>query len=177
MKINPLLSVKNLSISFKKEDTYRRVLHSINFDVQKNEILGVVGESGSGKSITALAVMQLLKNAKVEGDIVFNQLNLNHTTEIENIRGKKISMIFQEPMSALNPSMKCGRQVSEILLQHENINETEANNEVINLFERVKIPMPKQAFEKYPHELSGGQQQRVMIAMAIACKPDLLIAD
>ncbi len=177
MKINPLLSVKNLSISFKKEDTYRRVLHSINFDVQKNEILGVVGESGSGKSITALAVMQLLKNAKVEGDIVFNQLNLNYTTEIENIRGKKISMIFQEPMSALNPSMKCGRQVSEILLQHENINETEANNEVINLFERVKIPMPKQAFEKYPHELSGGQQQRVMIAMAIACKPDLLIAD
>ncbi len=177
MKINPLLSVKNLSISFKKEDTYRRVLHSINFDVQKNEILGVVGESGSGKSITALAVMQLLKNAKVEGDIVFNQLNLNYTTEIENIRGKKISMIFQEPMSALNPSMKCGRQVSEILLQHENINETEPNNEVINLFERVKIPMPKQAFEKYPHELSGGQQQRVMIAMAIACKPDLLIAD
>ncbi|MDG1777773.1 MAG: ABC transporter ATP-binding protein [Flavobacteriaceae bacterium] len=177
MKINPLLSVKNLSISFKKEDTYRRVLHSINFDVQKNEILGVVGESGSGKSITALAVMQLLKNAKVEGDIVFNQLNLNYTTEIESIRGKKISMIFQEPMSALNPSMKCGRQVSEILLQHENISETEANNEVINLFERVKIPMPKQAFEKYPHELSGGQQQRVMIAMAIACKPDLLIAD
>lgn len=179
MKINPLLSVKDLSIAFKKKDTYRQVLHSVSFDVQKNEILGVVGESGSGKSITALAVMQLLKNAKVEGEIVFKDVDLNtlQTKKMEAIRGKKISMIFQEPMSALNPSMKCGRQVSEVLLQHETISEAEADSEVIHLFERVKIPMPKQAFEKYPHELSGGQQQRVMIAMAIACKPDLLIAD
>ena len=179
MKINPLLSVKDLSIAFKKKDTYRQVLQGVSFDVQKNEILGVVGESGSGKSITALAVMQLLKNAKVEGEIVFKDVNLNtlQTKKMEAIRGKKISMIFQEPMSALNPSMKCGEQVSEVLLQHETISETEADSEVIHLFERVKIPMPKQAFEKYPHELSGGQQQRVMIAMAIACKPDVLIAD
>ena len=179
MKINPLLSVKDLSITFKKKDAYRQVLQGVSFDVQKNEILGVVGESGSGKSITALAVMQLLKNAKVEGEIVFKDVDLNtlQTKKMEAIRGKKISMIFQEPMSALNPSMKCGEQVSEVLLQHESISEAEADSEVIHLFERVKIPMPKQAFEKYPHELSGGQQQRVMIAMAIACKPDLLIAD
>ncbi len=179
MKINPLLNVKDLSIAFKKKDTFRKVLHGVSFDVQKNEILGVVGESGSGKSITALAVMQLLKNAKVEGEIVFKDVDLNtlQTKKMEAIRGKKISMIFQEPMSALNPSMKCGRQVSEVLLQHETMSEAEADSEVVHLFERVKIPMPKQAFEKYPHELSGGQQQRVMIAMAIACKPDLLIAD
>lgn len=179
MKINPLLSVKDLSIAFKKKETYRQVLQGVRFDVHKNEILGVVGESGSGKSITALAVMQLLKNAKVEGDIVFKDVDLNtlQTKKMEAIRGKNISMIFQEPMSALNPSMKCGEQVSEVLLQHETISEAEADSEVIRLFERVKIPMPEQAFEKYPHELSGGQQQRVMIAMAIACKPDLLIAD
>ena len=179
MKINPLLSVKDLSIAFKKKETYRQVLQGVRFDVHKNEILGVVGESGSGKSITALAVMQLLKNAKVEGEIVFKDVDLNtlQTKKMEAIRGKNISMIFQEPMSALNPSMKCGEQVSEVLLQHETISEAEADSEVIRLFERVKIPMPEQAFEKYPHELSGGQQQRVMIAMAIACKPDLLIAD
>ena len=132
MKIKPLLSVKNLSISFEKKETYRQVLQGVRFDVQKNEILGVVGESGSGKSITALAVMQLLKNAKVEGEIVFKGVDLNtlQTKKIEAIRGKKISMIFQEPMSALNPSMKCGEQVSEVLLQHETISEAEADSAV-----------------------------------------------
>jgi len=179
MKNQHLLTVKNLNISFKKNDAQYSALHGINFDVHKNEILGLVGESGSGKSITALAIMRLLHNAIIEGAIVFDGLDLNKASkkEIERIRGKKISMVFQEPMSALNPSMKCGTQVSEVLLQHETITEAEANTEVIRLFEQVKIPLPNQAFNKYPHELSGGQQQRIMIAMAVACKPDLLIAD
>ena len=137
MKNQHLLTVKNLNISFKKNDAQYSALHGINFDVHKNEILGLVGESGSGKSITALAIMRLLHNAIIEGAIVFDGLDLNKASkkEIERIRGKKISMVFQEPMSALNPSMKCGTQVSEVLLQHETITEAEANTEVIRLFE------------------------------------------
>ena len=179
MKNHPLLRIENLSVAFKKNAIIKRILHSISFDVFKNEILGVVGESGSGKSITALSIMRLLKTTQIEGEIIYDDMNLNTLPlkKMERIRGRKISMIFQEPMSALNPSMRCGVQVKEVLLQHNIVPKKEVYSEIFRLFKSVKIPNPEHAFNKYPHELSGGQQQRVMIAMAIACKPDILIAD
>lgn len=178
---NPLLSVKNVSISFNNNGRDGKVVHNISFDILANEIVGIVGESGSGKSVTSMAIMQLLNknNSTVSGEILFKGRDLNTASKhkIQAIRGRHIAMIFQEPMSALNPSMRCGKQVEEILIQHNIVSKNDAKGEVLNLFESVKIPTPKEAFYKYPHELSGGQQQRVMIAMAIACKPDLLIAD
>ena len=179
MKHQPLICVKNLSIAFKKNGITKHILHNISFDVYKNEILGIVGGSGSGKSITALSIMRLLKTPHIEGEIVYDNLDLNTipSKKMERIRGYKISMIFQEPMSALNPSMRCGDQLIEMLLQHNIVVSKNANAEVIRLFESVKITNPEHAINKYPHELSGGQQQRIMIAMAVACKPDVLIAD
>lgn len=178
----PLLSINNLEISFKKEGVYSAVIKSISYDLKENEILGIVGESGSGKSVSSLAIMGLLPAAisKIsEGTIVFagkNVADLNQR-ELQNLRGNEIAMIFQEPMSSLNPSLKCGFQVQEILLQHTKLSNSEAKLETLLLFEKVKLPNPDILFEKYPHEISGGQKQRVMIAMAIACKPQLLIAD
>ena len=179
MKHQPLICVKNLSIAFKKDGITKHILHNMSFDVYKNEILGIVGESGSGKSITALSIMRLLKTPHIEGKIVYDDMDLNTipSKKMERIRGYKISMIFQEPMSALNPSIRCGDQLKEMLLQHNIVVSKNANAEVIRLFESVKIPNPEHAINKYPHELSGGQQQRIMIAMAVACKPDVLIAD
>ena len=176
-----LLSVKNLTISFSSEKKETQVLYGVSFDIHSNEILGVVGESGSGKSVTSLAIMGLLplNIAKVSGEIFYNHtslLDLNNK-ELQSIRGNEVAMIFQEPMSSLNPSMKCGKQVLEILLQHTNISKTEAKKEVLSLFEKVKLPDGTRAYNSYPHQLSGGQKQRIMIAMAIACKPKLLIAD
>jgi len=144
--------------------------------------LGIVGESGSGKSISSLAILGLLpkKISKISsGHIIYNNEDLTQLSSkaFKNIRGKKIAMIFQEPMSSLNPSMTCGKQVQEILLQHTSLSKKEAENETILLFEKVKLPQVKETYNKYPHEISGGQKQRVMIAMAIACKPDILIAD
>ena len=177
----PVLSLKNTSISFKNDGHKKTVVHNLSFDVFKNEIVGIVGESGSGKSVTSLAIMQLLSktNCHVSGNILFDGINLNTAKKqtLQAIRGRRIAMIFQEPMSALNPSMRCGKQVEEILIQHRVLPKSEVKEEVLHLFEKVKIPNPKQTFQKYPHELSGGQQQRIMIAMAIACKPDILIAD
>lgn len=178
----PLLSVKNVSISFAHGGTNSTVVQQVSFDVLSNEIIGIVGESGSGKSVTSLAIMQLLterSNGKISGEILFDGLDLITASkqDMQAIRGGRIAMIFQEPMSALNPSMRCGKQVEEILTQHNIVPENEAKEEVLKLFENVKIPTPKDVFYKYPHELSGGQQQRIMIAMAIACKPNLLIAD
>ncbi|MDN3723222.1 ABC transporter ATP-binding protein [Aequorivita sp. SDUM287046] len=179
--MNKLLAIKNLTISFGKKDTFSPVVHDISFDVFENEILGIVGESGSGKSVTSLAILGLLpkKETKLNGQINYGERNLLYTDEksFRNIRGKEIAMIFQEPMSALNPSLKCGFQVSEILRHHFNMNTSEAKRETIALFEKVKLPRPKDIFNSYPHQISGGQMQRVMIAMAIACKPKLLIAD
>ena len=182
MKQSPILSVQNLSIAFKSNVGLNEVLHGISYALFPNEILGIVGESGSGKSVASLAVMGLLppkKSVISSGEILFkNEDLLFYTqTQLEALRGQKIAMIFQEPMSALNPSMCCGTQVAEILLQHTTTTQKEAKNEVLRLFDAVKIPAPKDTFKKYPHEISGGQQQRVMIAMAIACKPDVLIAD
>lgn len=177
MKKN-ILSVTDLSIAFNGNE----VIHNISFNLKENEILGIVGESGSGKSVSSLAILGLLpkKISKItSGSILFQDEDLTKVSPkaFQNIRGKKIAMIFQEPMSSLNPSMTCGKQVQEILLQHTNLSKKEAENETISLFEKVKLPEVKHTYTKYPHEISGGQKQRVMIAMAIACKPDVLIAD
>ena len=180
--MSPILSVKDLKIAFKSLNCSKEVVHGITYNLYQDEILGVLGESGSGKSVTSLAVMGLLsftKGVSVKGEILFNNENIVNYSQnkLEKIRGRKIAMIFQEPMSALNPSICCGKQVEEILLHHVNITSKEAQKEVIRLFNAVKIPDAINTFNKYPHEISGGQQQRVMIAMAIACKPKILIAD
>lgn len=176
-----LLEYQNVFISFLNQKEWKTVLFDTSFKVYTNEILGIVGESGSGKSITSLAAMGLLpqKKTKIEGNILFKNKNTANFSEKDwrNFRGKSISMIFQEPMSSLNPSMKCGEQVAEMLRQHTALTSLEIKNEVISLFNRVKLPLPEITYNKYPHQISGGQKQRVMIAMAIACKPDLLIAD
>ena len=182
MKQSPILIIKNLHVAFKTEGGLNEVLHGISYNLYSDEILGIVGESGSGKSVASLAIMGLLplkSGVTTLGEVIFNAENLIDYSQkqLEAIRGKKIAMIFQEPMSALNPSICCGKQVQEILLQHTNITTKEANEEVIRLFNAVKLPEPKKTYKKYPHEISGGQQQRVMIAMAIACKPQILIAD
>jgi peptide/nickel transport system ATP-binding protein len=180
---NPiLLEVKNLSISFFNKKKETKIIHSISYYLNTNEILGIVGESGSGKSVSSLAILGLLpKNISkiTSGTIHFNGQDLSSLSqkEFQHIRGNDIAMIFQEPMSSLNPSMTCGKQVIEILLQHTSLSKAKAKAETLSLFEKVKLPLPDRIYKAYPHEISGGQKQRVMIAMAIACKPKLLIAD
>lgn len=178
----PILEVKNVQIDFRNKNSWKTVIHGSSFQVLPNQILGIVGESGSGKSVTSLALLGLLprKNSRIKtGSILFNGDELIDKKEEEflSIRGKKIAMIFQEPMTALNPTLCCGEQVAETLRAHTNLSEKEIKQEVINLFEKVKLPFPLELYKKYPHQISGGQQQRVMIAMAISCKPELLIAD
>ncbi len=182
MQQSPILIIKNLHVAFKTESGLNEVLCGISYNLYSDEVLGIVGESGSGKSVASLAIMGLLplkSGVTTLGEVMFNAENLIDCSQkqLESIRGKKIAMIFQEPMSALNPSICCGKQVEEILLQHTNITTKEANKEVVRLFNAVKLPEPKKTYKKYPHEISGGQLQRVMIAMAIACKPEILIAD
>lgn len=177
-----LLSVKKLSISFNGNNVLSKAVNSISFDVYENEIVGVIGESGSGKSVTALSLMRLIQfseKTKFSGTVTYKGMDIKELSEkeIQSVRGREIAMVFQEPMSALNPSMTCGSQVREILLHHDVVNKKDLNDEVLRLFNSVKIPDAHMAVQKYPHELSGGQQQRVMIAMAIACKPKILIAD
>lgn len=176
------LEIKNLSLSFGENE----ILKNVSFSVPKGKIIGVVGESGSGKSITSLAIMGLLtKNAKVSGEskILFQNesetidlLKLNQE-EKRKFRGNEIGMIFQEPMTSLNPSIRCGEQVEESIRLHLKLNKDQAKKRVIELFEKVLLPNPERIYKAYPHELSGGQRQRVMIAMAISCEPKILIAD
>jgi peptide/nickel transport system ATP-binding protein len=178
----PILQIQNLSIGFGSENQYRTVLHEINWELFSNEILGIVGESGSGKSVGCFAIAGLLpaKKAKItQGKILFEGIDLYTQTEKEwqQLRGKHIGMVFQEPMSALNPSMTCGRQIEEVLAQHTQLAKTEIKNKVLQLLEQVKLPYPERIYQSYPHQISGGQKQRVVIAMAIACEPKILIAD
>lgn len=179
---NQLLTINNLSISFFSGKEENKVVKNVSFSLDKNEILGIVGESGSGKSVTTLSILGLLpKNiSKIKnGEIIFEGQSLQNLSDnkLKKLRGNSISMIFQEPMSALNPSMTCGRQVAEILVRHKSLSPKAAKKETLQLFEKVKLPIPNEIYNKYPHQISGGQMQRVMIAMAIACKPKILIAD
>jgi peptide/nickel transport system ATP-binding protein len=174
--MSSLLNIHNLSIAFKGQT----VVKEVSFSLPTNQILGVVGESGSGKSVTAKAIMGLLgSNAELRGELNFNGADILRMSdaEVRRLRGKKIAMIFQEPMSSLNPSMRCGAQVAEILEQHTKLSSTAIKTEVLRLFDQVKLPRPRELYKAYPHEISGGQKQRVMIAMAMACQPELLIAD
>ncbi|QNK76758.1 ABC transporter ATP-binding protein [Winogradskyella sp. PAMC22761] len=177
-----LLQVEGLNISFYKDKIENQIIKNSSFHINKNEIVAVVGESGSGKSISSLALIGLLPKqiSKItSGTIQFEDKNLVELSdkEFQAIRGIEIAMIFQEPMSSLNPSMRCGKQVEEILKQHFKLSTSKIKTEVLNLFNKVKLPNPDRIYKAYPHEISGGQKQRVMIAMAIACKPKLLIAD
>ena len=181
----PLLEIKNLKVSF---DTKEGIVHAVNdlsFTINKGETIGIVGESGSGKSVTALSIMRLLPTeGKISGNVIYqtpNNDSINLTdlplSEMQKFRGNDIAMIFQEPMTSLNPVFSCGKQVAEAIILHKKISSTEARERTIALFEKVKLPRSVQMFDSFPHQLSGGQKQRVMIAMAMSCNPSVLIAD
>lgn len=184
----PLLSVENLSVGFHQEAEIRTALHDISFQVNRGEIVAVVGESGSGKSVSSLSILQLLPQKTtryLNGKIAFTPsgskeaLNLLEASgmKLRSIRGNEIAMIFQEPMSALNPVFTCGNQVMEAIRTHTGVSAKDARLKTVDLFQKVQLPEPELVLKKYPHQLSGGQKQRVMIAMALACEPSLLIAD
>jgi len=177
----PVLSIRNLTTSFRVDRAWRPVVEDLSFDIAPRETVAVVGESGSGKSVTALSVMRLLPsvNARVEGRIALAGRELPPLPEAEmrKIRGNDIAMIFQEPMTSLNPVLTVGFQVAEALVYHRSLDRKAAEAEALRLFERVRIPAARSRFHEYPHRFSGGMRQRVMIAMALACRPKLLIAD
>lgn len=184
--MQPLLSIENLSVDFVSRQQTTHAVKNISFHVNRGEIVAIVGESGSGKSVTSLSILQLLPQPPAHysnGKIIFRdddaQVDLIHAgpKQIREIRGSKIAMIFQEPMTSLNPVMSCGKQVMEALLVHKKLSLPQAKKKTIEWFEKVKLPEPEKIFNRYPHELSGGQKQRVMIAMAMCCNPSLLICD
>jgi peptide/nickel transport system ATP-binding protein len=182
-----LLDIENLSVEFTTDEGIVNAVDGVHLHVAKGQTIGLVGESGSGKSVTALAVMRLL--AEERGRVTSGSIWFDHPAkgrvdllqlserEMQLVRGNHISMVFQEPMSSLNPVHRCGRQITEVLHKHRDISGEEAKSTVLSLFEEVRLPDPVRAFDAWPHQLSGGQRQRVMIAMAIACKPALMIAD
>ena len=176
-----LLEVKDLETEFKVKRGTVKAVNGVSFEVDKGEILAVVGESGSGKSVTSLSVMGLIRDPGrvAGGDILFNGENLlkKSTKEMQAVRGDKISMIFQEPMTSLNPVYRVKDQIMETILTHTTMNKKEALKRAIEMLDLVGIPAPEQRVNDYPHQMSGGMRQRVMIAMALACDPELLIAD
>lgn len=177
-----LLEVKNLRAEFKRDKSWVTAINKVSFYINKGEILGLVGESGCGKSVTSLSVMRLLPNgtSKVsEGEVLLNGKNLLHVKEKEmrSIRGHNVAMIFQEPMNSLNPCMRIKDQITEAIRLHNAISKAEAVQRAIKVLSSVGIPEPEMTLNSYPHQLSGGMCQRVMIAMAMSCEPDLLIAD
>ncbi len=178
----PLLDVRDLKIGFRAHDGRRtRAVDGISFQARRGRTLGVVGESGCGKSVTSLSVMGLLPkaSAEIEGEILFEGKDLRKISEDElrDLRGNRIAMIFQEPMTSLNPSFTIGDQITEGYRRHRKANAKQAEERAIEMLRRVRIPNPEQRFHEYPHRLSGGMRQRAMIAMALACDPELLIAD
>ncbi|MBR4135020.1 MAG: ABC transporter ATP-binding protein [Bacteroidales bacterium] len=186
--MDALLKIDDLSLDLKQDGEWKSILRHVSFDLGKGETIGVVGESGSGKSVTALSVMQLLNRDIARypsGRILFCEEGQEEGTdllslpekEMRSLRGRRVAMIFQEPMTSLNPVIRCGDQITEQLLLHTHCTKEDAKAQVIELFKEVMLPRPEQIFRAYPHELSGGQKQRVMIAMAMSCQPDILIAD
>lgn len=182
----PLLEIKNLVTEFSSDGKTLKAVNDVSFAINRGETIGVVGESGSGKSVSSLSVMRLIPNppGKISGgEIIYHgkngQVDLLKLSdkEMRSLRGKEIAMIFQEPMSSLNPVFTCGNQVMEALFLHQKLSKAEAKDKTIELFKEVQLPRPESIFDSYPHQLSGGQKQRVMIAMAMSCKPSLLIAD
>ncbi|WP_211235187.1 ABC transporter ATP-binding protein [Gemmobacter nectariphilus] len=177
----PILSVRNLTTAFRTEDGWREVVRNIGFDIRAGETVAVVGESGSGKSVTSLSIMRLLDphQSRISGQVLVNGRNLLDLTEgqMQDVRGNEIAMIFQEPMTSLNPAYTVGRQIAEVLTRHKGMDRAQARTAAIAIMERVRIPNPDRRFDQYPHEFSGGMRQRVMIAMALAARPKLLIAD
>lgn len=181
-KSSKLLEVKNLKTFFFTEEGVVKAVNDVSFEVGEGETLGLVGESGCGKSVTSLSIMKLIPNPPgkiISGSILFEGQDIVNISENEmhTIRGNKISMIFQEPMTALNPVFTVGHQISEVFTLHQNISKKEAKEKTIELLKIVGIPEPEKRFNQYPFELSGGMRQRVMIAMALTCNPKLLIAD
>ena len=177
----PILSVSNLSTSFRVEGAWKQVVRNVSFDIAPKETVAVVGESGSGKSVSALSIMRLTPpgSSKIEGSIKLagQELLTLPEPQMRRIRGNDVAMIFQEPMTSLNPVLTIGFQIAEALILHRNMSRSEAEAETVRLLEKVRIPAAKSRFHEYPHRFSGGMRQRVMIAMALACKPKLLIAD
>lgn len=177
-----LLDVKNLRTQFMTKKGTISAVNGVNFNIDKGEIIAVVGESGSGKSVTSLSIMRLLSKSsktKITGEILFKGENLLEKNEkqMQDIRGKNISMIFQEPMTSLNPVYTIGKQICESIMKHEGSSKKEARDKAIEMLRLVGIPSPEKRIDNYPHQLSGGMRQRVMIAMALCCNPELLIAD
>ena len=182
-----LLQVKNLVTEFKSDNELIKAVNDISFTLHKGETIGIVGESGSGKSVTSLSIMQLIPNppGRVSGgEILYHSkkngiknLRTLSNQEMRKYRGNEIAMIFQEPMTSLNPVYSCGTQVMEAIILHQKINKKEAKQKTMHLFSQVQLPDPERMFDAYPHEISGGQKQRVMIAMAMSCNPRILIAD
>lgn len=186
---NPVvLQVEGLSVDFLRNGNYQTVVKNVSYRLFRGRTLGIVGESGSGKSVSSMAVMQLLPRPQSRvssGKVLFTPSNgaapidllQLSDKEMNDYRGSRISMVFQEPMTSLNPVQRCGAQVMEMLLLHEKVTREEARQRVLDLFNEVMLPRPEKIFDSYPHEISGGQKQRVMIAMALVCHPDILIAD
>lgn len=175
-----IIDIRGLSIYFKTDKKPFKVVSNISFNIKRSEVFGLVGESGCGKTLTALSILGILPhNAYAEGEILFRDKNLLKLgkDDVRKIRGKDISIVFQEPMTSLNPVMKIGKQIAESLRAHFGITKKEALERSVELLRAVKIPYPELRIKDYPHQLSGGMRQRVMIAMAIACNPLLLIAD
>lgn len=176
-----ILSIENLRIHFETFAGEVQAIRGVNLKLEKGETLALVGESGSGKSVTAKSIMKLLSNNAVvkEGSITFKGENILDKSErdMQSIRGKKIAMIFQDPMTSLDPTMKIGKQITEVIIKHEKASKEEADKRAEELLELVGIPNAKERMKQYPHQFSGGQRQRIVIAIALACNPDVLIAD
>ena len=182
MTNNKLVEIKNLKTFFHTEAGTVKAVNDVSFDIYKGEVLGIVGESGSGKSVTSLSINRLIPSPPgeiVDGEIIYKNRNLLDLSyeEMRKYRGKDISMIFQEPMTSLNPVLRISNQMSEILLEHEGLSIDEAHKKSIEMLDAVGIPEPERRINDYPHQFSGGMRQRIMIAMALQCNPALLIAD